>query len=154
MDKGQRTKDNGQWTMYNTAYVAKRVFEDPALLQQLNGIVHPAVAADILNVKDERETVKGLLFIESAILYEAGLDRLCDRIVAVDAPEEVRLARVIARDYQGEMTPANIDKVRARMRTQNVVPAQPSAVPQLILQNDGRTPVSELAEEIVRFCEK
>ncbi len=153
MDNGQWTMDNGQRTMYNTAYVAKRVFDNPALLEQLNGIVHPAVAADILNVKDERETAKGLFFVESAILYEAGLDRLCDRIVAVDAPEDIRLARVIARDYQGEMTPANIDKVRARMRTQKVVNCQPSASSQqLIIQNDGRTSVSDLAEEIVRFC--
>ena len=33
--------------VYNTAYVASRVFAEPELLKQLNGIVHPAVKADI-----------------------------------------------------------------------------------------------------------
>ena len=36
--------DNGLTSrIYNTAYVAQRVFEDPELLKRLNGIVHPAV---------------------------------------------------------------------------------------------------------------
>ena len=93
------------------------------------------------------------LFIESAILYEAGLDEICDKVVVVEAPEDVCIARTIARDYGGVITADHIKKVRARMRTQKVVNCQPSASSQqLIIQNDGRTSVSDLAEEIVRFC--
>ncbi|MBR6493448.1 MAG: dephospho-CoA kinase, partial [Paludibacteraceae bacterium] len=91
---------------YNTAYVAQRVFAEPNLLEALNNIIHPKVKEDILN------QAKPVLFIESAILFESGLDALCDKIVIIDAPEETRIARVIARDYNNDATPENINKVR------------------------------------------
>ena len=104
-------------TQYNTAYVAQRVFAEPALLQQLNAIVHPAVAQDILAVaQTDRE--RGALIVESAILYESGMDQLCDLVFWIDAPEELRLARTLARDWQGIASADNIKKVRARMRSQ------------------------------------
>ena len=92
--------------VYQTALVAQRVFTDRSLLDQLNAIVHPAVRADILRwatMQDSPSFRKGLgvglCFVECAILYQAGFDALCDKVVAVTAPEEVRLARVLARDH-------------------------------------------------------
>ena len=139
--------DNGLTSrIYNTAYVAQRVFDDPALLERLNAIVHPAVKKDILQRS-------GLLFVESAILFEAGLDALCEGIVIVDAPEEVRIARVIARDYNGEASPENINKVRARMRSQFVAYPADTNNKALHVINDGRTSISELADRIIRqYC--
>ena len=124
---------------YNTAYVAQRVFEDGALREQLNAIVHPAVEQDI--------RVKQPDFVESAILYESGLDKLCERVIVVEAPDEVRIARTIARDYAGEFSEDNINKVRARMRAQERVKSQESRVKSqesrvksntLLLCNDGK----------------
>ena len=140
---------------YNTAYVAQRVFAEPELLARLNAIVHPAVKADILQRSpfspSERGT-GGVLFIESAILYEAGLDEICDRIIQVEAPEEVRLARTIARDYRGEDTPEHINKVRARIRAQkNSAGLSDPRRDVLTILNDGTRSVSDLAETIVAF---
>ena len=130
---------------YNTKYVAKRVFSEPELLERLNAIVHPAVGEDIKRKISEERT----LLIESAILYEAGLDRLCDRIIVVDAPEDVRIARVIERDYHGEATGDNINKVRARMRTQGVnAKGQTAKGKVLLVNNDGRRTIEQLATEI------
>ena len=120
---------------YNTPYVAKRVFAEPDLLKQLNAIVHPAVGRDI--------TTKQPDFVESAILQESGLDSLCDKVVVVDAPEEIRIARTIARDYEGHATEANIQKVRARMQTQHIPQGD------LVLNNDGKTSIDELVEKLV-----
>ena len=120
---------------YNTVYVAKRVFAEPDLLKQLNAIVHPAVGRDI--------TAKQPDFVESAILYESGLDRLCDKIVVVDAPEDIRIVRTIARDYEGHATEANIQKVRARMQTQHIPQGD------VVLNNDGKTSIDELVEKLV-----
>ena len=107
--------------------------------------VHPAVGEDIKRKMSEERT----LLIESAILYEAGLDRLCDRIIVVDAPEDVRIARVIERDYHGEATGDNINKVRARMRTQGVKTKGERAKGQVLLvNNDGRRTIEQLATEI------
>lgn len=129
---GQEAFVNGT---YNTAYVAQRVFADTELLAKLNTIIHPAVGLDIIRRRPA--------FVESAILYESDMDILCDHVVVVDAPEEVRIARTIARDYQGDASTANIDKVRARMRTQKEHQGD------LVLINDGQTPVSELVDRLL-----
>ena len=144
--------DKVQSTKYNTEYVAKRVFEDSHLLAALNAIVHPAVGLDIMKRKPD--------FVESAILYESGLDILCDRIIVVDAHEEIRIARTIARDYHGDASPANIDKVRARIKAQREFKIQNSEVSiqdsevRLIVNNDGKTSVAELADEIQNWLKK
>ena len=137
--------------VYQTAFVAQQVFNANSqlpiancpspnpLLARLNAIVHPAVHQDIL--KKFRSTSE-LFFIECAILYTAHLDQLCDKVVVVTAPEEVRLARTIARDH------SDIDKVRARMRAQNVEEDIRRA--DIIINNDGTTPIPTLCEEILK----
>lgn len=124
--------------LYNTQYVAKRVFEDKQLLAQLNAIVHPAVAEDI-KANSQQLTANSLLFIESAILYESGFDRLCDRVVYVDAPEELRVARTVARDH------CDAEQVCARIRSQQTQPHKEA----IVLMNDGSVSVAQLAEQIL-----
>ena len=142
--------------VYNTAYVAQRVFAEPELLERLNQIVHPAVKADIIRHSPLSGSAASplinppFLFLESAILYEAGLDELCDKIIVVDAPEDIRIARTIARDYHGDASPENIDKVRARIRAQqSSSPLHGGTERGFILINDGRKSIDELAEEII-----
>ena len=94
---------------------------------------------------------KPVLFIESAILYEAGLDSLCDKIIVVEAPEDIRIARTIARDYHGDASPENINKVRARIRAQEARRFQPSDIScQLVVQNDGKRSIDELVADILQ----
>ena len=155
--------------VYQTAFVAQQVFnansQSPIanrqspnpLLARLNAIVHPAVKADIGNwVSELSDSPKGdptsdseairqhsdLLFIECAILYQAGIDALCDKVVAVTAPEDIRLSRVIARDR------SDIDKVRARMRAQSTEEDLRRA--DIVIHNDGTTPIPQLCEELLQ----
>lgn len=135
-------------SVYQTALVAQRVFTDKALLAKLNAIVHPAVRADIerrvsghANRKSRFGNQKNLFFIECAILYQAGFDSLCDKVVAVTAPEEIRLERVMKRDS------STIEKVRARMRAQETKNDIPRA--DILINNDGKTPISTLCKEII-----
>ena len=78
----------------------------------------------------------------------------------VDAPEEVRIARTIARDYHGDTSPENINKVRARIKAQGGLSIQHSEVSiqdsevRLIVNNDGKTSVAELADEIQNWLKK
>ncbi|MBR4704733.1 MAG: dephospho-CoA kinase [Paludibacteraceae bacterium] len=147
---------NQKSRIYNTPYVAKRVFENPQLLDALNRIVHPAVKEDICQrsgLSAKRSVLcqpKAVLFIESAILFEANLDDLCDKIILVDAPEDIRIARTIARDYQGEASEDNINKVRARMKSQPSVTGD--RLPDkktTVLMNDGTYSISALADQII-----
>ena len=77
--------------------VAAIVFQNKALLQQLNQLVHPAVRADFERWKEANNT-ENLLFVESAIMFESGLALLMDKVVLMTASEEVRIARVVKRD--------------------------------------------------------
>ncbi len=146
--------------VYNTSYVAQRVFREPELLERLNLIVHPAVKADIIRHSPLSGSAASplinppFLFLESAILFEAGLDSLCDKIFVIEAPEDIRIARTIARDYHGDASPENINKVRARIRAQHDQstikrPCRVTINQSTILLNDGRKSIEELAEEII-----
>ena len=138
--------------VYQTALVAQRVFADHSLLAKLNAIVHPAVKADIMNrvsrLASQESQVgnqKNLFFIECAILYQAGFDTLCDKVVAVTAPEEIRLARVMKRDG------TTIEKVRARIHAQEAEKDVKRA--DIVINNDGQTPILTLCEEILQFIQ-
>ena len=134
---------------YNTVYVAQRVFAEPELLQRLNAIIHPAVLKDLKALKDAKnQDPKAPLFVESAILFQAGMAPLCDKIIIVEAPEEVRIARTIGRDYNGQATPTNINKVRARIRAQQKSPAMTDAQQGKIytVLNDGSLVLSRVID--------
>ena len=131
--------------VYQTAWVAQQVFADPSLLAQLNAIVHPAVKEDIRRWAAE-QTESKWLFVECAILYEAGIDALCDQVVCVSAPEEVRIERVIARDK------SDIHKVRARMRAQKAEEYEQRA--DKVLNNDGTKSIQALCQELIGYLQK
>ena len=129
--------------IYQTAFVAQKVFADKTLLARLNAIVHPAVRQDIIKrYSTELTDINRPVFIECAILYQAGIDQVCDKVIVVTAPEEVRLERTIARDH------SNVDKVRARMSAQNVEADLRRA--DIIINNDGTTPIPILCEQILK----
>ena len=139
--------------VYQTALVAQQVFADKNLLTKLNAIVHPAVKADIISkfrslgvLSEPLKRDSGLFFIECAILFQAGFDVLCDKVVAVTAPEDIRLERVIARDH------SDMNKVRARMRAQEAEKVLARA--DIVINNDGTTPIPTLCEEIILQLKK
>ena len=71
------------------------VFGDPAALADLNAITHSAVKAEVIR---RLESVPALAAIDAIALFEGGLGELCDVTVAVCAPEEDRVARIMKRD--------------------------------------------------------
>lgn len=144
---------------YCPAYVAERVFASPRLLEGLNRIVHPAIIRDVQ--RWHREQTAPHCVVESALLYESGLDRICDLTIAVTAPEELRIQRTLRRDYDLDLptiaTIATIDpiapiapinKVRARIRAQKS-DAELAQRSDIVLLNDGRVSVDTLADHII-----
>jgi len=71
------------------------VFRDAAEREALDAIVHPAVGA-ARNVRLAALEAAGapIGVCDIPLLFETGLDRECDLIIVVDAPEEERLARL------------------------------------------------------------
>lgn len=75
------------------------VFADVARLRRLEAIVHPRMVARVRAEVDEfRKLPRGsgppALVIEGALLLEMGLEPLCDRVLLVTAPRDVRAERL------------------------------------------------------------
>lgn len=135
---GKEAYANGR---YQTAWVAQKVFADAKLLERLNALVHPAVKADILHWAQLQS--QKICIVECAILYSSGIDSICDKIIEVSAPEEIRLQRTISRDK------TNTDKVRKRMSAQEKEMAMYNADFKVI--NDGKLEIMTICLQIQDF---
>lgn len=80
----------------NRKYIGEQVFSNQSLLEQLNKIIHPAVGRDFEHWTSRQNAP--YVIKEAAILFESGAHVGVDQIVAVSAPDEVRIRRVIERD--------------------------------------------------------
>ena len=74
------------------------VFSDEKALEDLNAITHGAVKAEVLRRLAGKPK---LAAIDAIGLFEGGLATLCDITVAVTAPEEARIQRLMVRDGIG-----------------------------------------------------
>jgi len=74
----------------NKAVVAQFLLQSEDNAHAIDAIVHPAVANDFEQ--------SGYQWMECAILYESGFQRLVDRVIVVTAPEETRINRIVQRD--------------------------------------------------------
>lgn len=101
--------------------IAGIVFENPARLAALNEIVHHYVREHLnaWRTSNDKDALNGLLFVETALLYESGLDRMVDEVWEVTARSDVRVERVMARNGMSR------EDVLARIEAQNTaVPAE------------------------------
>lgn len=94
----------------NRKLLAEIVFNDSTMLNNLNSIVHKAVAEDIRTISSSG--IYPTLFIETAILYQSNLDMLVDGVWEVTAPVEIKIQRVINRNS------CSRDDVLARIKSQ------------------------------------
>ena len=74
------------------------MFADPSARKALEAILHPRMRDTFL--KAIRRTIRRGQFravvLDAAVLYEAGWDELCDRVLFIDAPRELRAERLAA----------------------------------------------------------
>lgn len=87
------TVENGQLLRKK---LGQLVFSDPQALADLNGITHRFVYQAVNEALKDRPP---LAAIDAIALVESGLSRLCDLTVAITAPVEARVARLMARDH-------------------------------------------------------
>ncbi len=122
--------------VYNSDGFIKRkkladiVFRDERKLNQLNGLVHPAVRDEFLLWSEQKKNYPYVV-LEAAILFESGFDSLTDYTILVTAPEDERLKRVVLRD--GSSTA----EVKERMDRQ-FPERKKQELADIVLQNDNR----------------
>ena len=86
------TVENGQ---LQRKKLGATVFSDAKALEDLNRITHGAVKREVLRLLED---CKGLAAIDAIALFEGGLAELCDVTVAVTAPVEDRVRRLMQRE--------------------------------------------------------
>ncbi len=87
----------------------KRIIsEDSSALKQIEGIVHPLVAADRAAFRENAST--DILVFDIPLLFETGGDAAMDAVVCVSIPDDEQMRRVMAR---GTMTEAQFEQIRA-----------------------------------------
>ena len=117
----------------NKAVVAQFLLASEENKQAINDIVHPAVMKDFYD--------SGIQWMECAILYEAHLEQYADKVVAVVAPEKLRIERIMKRD--------GITHEKAREWIEKQIPQEPVAErADMVVVNDGATPLEEQIERI------
>jgi dephospho-CoA kinase len=94
----------------NRKFMANKIFNDKELLEKVNAIIHPQVAAHFQNWTTQQNYPYVLK--EAAILYESGSYKDCDKVILVTAPKETRIQRVMDRDK------VTREEVEARMKNQ------------------------------------
>lgn len=83
----------------NRRALGDMVFADAKARRALDALMQPALRKMILQRMEEaRASGAALCVLDMPLLYEAELDGLCDRIWCVWVPEDVQLARLMARD--------------------------------------------------------
>jgi dephospho-CoA kinase len=82
----------------NRRALGRLVFSDPEALRRLNKIMFPKLVEATKERLDEVSGQCDLVVVDAAILYQAGLDKLVDKVIAVTAEKEIRIARIVKRD--------------------------------------------------------
>ncbi len=94
----------------NRKYIASKVFNNREQLENLNKIVHPAVARDFEEWKIAHTTA--YVIYEAAILLETGGQSRCDWVILVTANMDRRIRRLQKRDQ------STVEEIEARLKHQ------------------------------------
>jgi dephospho-CoA kinase len=137
--------ENGQ---YNRPFVASKVFANEPLLKSLNAIIHPVVFQDterwIAEKKGEPYIIK-----EAALMKAAGDGNTLDYVIVVQAPEAIRIQRILQRDKRSE------EEIRSIIARQ-VSDETRAALADFTILNDGAAAlipqVLDLHKQLMNFA--
>jgi len=103
--------------------LSKIVFTNQTLLKKLNEITHPEIIKlikkEINLAKNKTHSQEKILIIDAALIYEAKIDRLMDKIVVVYIDEDEQIKRLIKRN--------NLSKDEALQRIKSQMPMKEKA---------------------------
>ena len=78
--------------------LATYIFSDIETRKQIESFIHPLVMQKFENWASQQDS--GIVMLESAIVFEAGLEKFFDKIIVVDAPLNIRIERIKNRNTQ------------------------------------------------------
>lgn len=139
---GESLYSNG---IMNKGMLADFIFGNDGNIHAVNAIVHPAVRADIARWLCGQTS--DLCLVESAILFESGFQDCVQFVVTVNAPEELRIRRCMARDGVGR------ESVARRISSQ--MPQQEKCLrADFVIENDGVHDLDSQIGAVIDKCKK
>lgn len=129
---GKDTYENGK---LNVKKVASFLFSDKNNKMLVDAIVHPVVKDDYLLWTKQQTT--DIVAVESAILFESGMNNIVDKTIMVYASENTRIERIIKRnnctrkEAMARINSQMDDKIKTRLSD-------------FIIKNDGESVLLQL----------
>lgn len=124
----------------NRRYLASYMFGYPERVALVNSIVHPIVRSDFKKWAIHKKSP--IVAVESAILFESGMDADVDAIILAYAPESLRLRRAILRDKSDKAS------VRQRMKSQMAYEDLITHA-NFVITNDDTTSLIEQVQNVI-----
>ena len=133
----------------NRPLLSKYVFSYPEELKKLDDLTHPIVIEkirEIIQEEKQRDFYEAVL-IESALVFESGIDGICDEVWYVYAPVETRIKRLTeSRGYSRE----KIDSVLSGQLDEQEFLNRCDKV----IKNDYDTAAADLIRQISQLLEE
>lgn len=114
----------------NATYLANVVFEDYEKLKILNSIVHPVVIREIKKQVEELKQTHKIVFVESALIYEANFDEMFDFIILIYSTVDEKIQRIKSRNNLPE------DEILKRINSQ-IPDEEKRKYADIIIDNNG-----------------
>lgn len=118
----------------NKAKLASFLLKTESNTLKINNIIHPAVAEDFIK--------SGYGWMECAILFSSGFNRLVDKVICVVAPIDVRIGRIMMRD--GISRDKAIEWINKQMSQDEVM-----SLSDYVIENDGKKDLDRQINEIL-----
>ncbi len=123
----------------NKTFLKEQIFSNAENLRKINAIVHPAAVQEIKNLMYQRLETNQIVFVESALIYEAKIQHIFDYVILVIASEDVRIRRILERDH------VTVGEIRSQIDSQWQDSAKQDKA-DFIIKNEGAE--EELYEKV------
>lgn len=118
------------------------IFKDKKKLETLNKIIHPKVYSFYEDIKKDKNLKK--VVFDVPLLFESGIDKLCDRVLLVVANREIKIDRIMKRDNISQELAEKI--IDSQMSDEEKIKKA-----DIVIENNED--IEKLLIKIERFCE-
>jgi dephospho-CoA kinase len=115
---------------YNRKYVASQVFGNKEMLRNLNNLIHPQVKAEAIIWAQSQKMAPFYLY-EAALMKAAGDSNIFDKVIVINAPLELRINNIKARDNRTET------EILAIINNQ-ITDQERKKIADFVIENDGK----------------
>lgn len=122
------------------------VFSDRKKLELLSSISHPIIRKKVLEDIEKHKKSSNII-LDAPLLFESGLDSICDTTIGIIADDDLRTSRVMERDH------LDIDEAKKRISAQQSIDFYKNKCIIIIENNGDVTALSEKLTSIINNIE-